>query len=71
MDIAIFSTRIFTGNPAQPWAEALKITDEQITRVGSNAEIKEACGSNTERRSFSGHYPGCCADFGNYKGAHQ
>jgi len=48
MDIAIFSSRIFTGNPAQPWAEALKITDEQITHVGSNAEVKETCGKNTE-----------------------
>jgi hypothetical protein len=40
MDIALFSTRIFTGNPDQPWAEALKITDDRITHVGGNAEIK-------------------------------
>jgi predicted amidohydrolase YtcJ len=48
MDLAIFSTRIFTGNPAQPWAEAIKVTDERIAHVGSNAEIKEICGRNTE-----------------------
>jgi predicted amidohydrolase YtcJ len=48
MDLAILSSRIFTGNREQPWAEALKITDEHITHVGSNAEIKETCGNNTE-----------------------
>jgi predicted amidohydrolase YtcJ len=54
MDFAIFSSRIFTGNPAQPWAEALKVTDEQITHVGSNAEVKDACGSNTEKLDLPG-----------------
>ena len=48
MDFAIFSTRIFTGNPGQPWAEALKITDNRIARVGSNTEVKKACGPHTE-----------------------
>ncbi|MEN8760170.1 MAG: hypothetical protein ABF303_17055, partial [Desulfobacterales bacterium] len=54
MDIALFSTRIFTGNPAQPWAEALKITSDRITHVGGNAEIKKACGRNTEMLDLSG-----------------
>ena len=54
MDIAIFSSRIFTGNPAQPWAEALKITGDQITHVGSNAEVKDACGNNTEKLDLPG-----------------
>jgi len=48
MDLAIFSSRIFTGNPAQPWAQALKITDGRITHVGSNAEVKDVCGNQTE-----------------------
>ncbi len=48
MDFALFSARIFTGNPAQPWAEAVKITDERITHVGSNAEVKKVCGADTE-----------------------
>ncbi|CAB1056039.1 Exoenzymes regulatory protein AepA in lipid-linked oligosaccharide synthesis cluster [Olavius sp. associated proteobacterium Delta 1] len=54
MELAIFSTRIFTGNPAQPWAEALKITDERITNVGSNAAVKDACGNNTEKLELPG-----------------
>ena len=54
MDFAIFSARIFTGNPAQPWAEALKITDHRITCVGSNAEVKKACGTNTGMLDLTG-----------------
>jgi hypothetical protein len=54
MDFAIFSTRIFTGNPSQPWAEALKVTDDRITYVGSNAEVKKACSPNTEMLDLPG-----------------
>ncbi len=54
MDIALFSTRIFTGNPAQPWAEALKVTDNRISHVGSNTEVKKACGPNTEKLDLPG-----------------
>ena len=54
MNFAIFSTRIFTGNPAQPWAEALKVTDDRVTHVGSNVEIKKACGTNTEMFDLPG-----------------
>ncbi len=54
MDFAIFSTRIFTGNPSQPWAEALKVTDDRITHIGSNAEVKKACSTNTEMLDLPG-----------------
>jgi len=54
MDFAIFSTRIFTGNPAQPWAEALKVTSGRITRVGSNADVKKDLGKNTEMLELPG-----------------
>jgi predicted amidohydrolase YtcJ len=54
MDFAIFSTRIFTGNPAMPRAEALKITDERITHVGTNEEVKKACGKGTETLELPG-----------------
>jgi len=48
MDLALLSTRIFTGNPARPWAEALKISNARITHVGTNAEVKKACDRATE-----------------------
>ena len=54
MDFAIFSTRIFTGNSGQPWAEALHVTDNRITHVGSNAEVKKACSTNTEMLELPG-----------------
>ncbi len=54
MDLALFSTRIFTGNPIQPWAEALKIEDEKITHVGRNEEIELACGNKTEKMGLPG-----------------
>jgi len=54
MDFAIFSTRIFTGNPAQPWAEALKVTAGRVTRVGSNAEVRKDCGKDTEMLELPG-----------------
>lgn len=54
MDFALFSTRIFTGNPAMPWAEALKISDERITHVGTNEEVKKACGKATEIMELPG-----------------
>jgi len=62
MDLAIFSSRIFTGNPTQPWAQALKITDGRITHVGSNAEVKDVCGNQTEILELPGMLvtPGNC-----------
>jgi hypothetical protein len=54
MDLAIFSSRIFTGNPAQPWAEALKITGNRITEVGSNADVKKTCRKDTRMLALPG-----------------
>ncbi len=54
MDLALFSTQIFTGNPAQPWAEALKINDNRITAVGTNAEVKQACSRDTRMLDLPG-----------------
>jgi predicted amidohydrolase YtcJ len=37
------STRIWTGDPARPWAEALGIRDGRIAAVGTEAEARAAC----------------------------
>ncbi|HYL79879.1 MAG TPA: amidohydrolase family protein, partial [Candidatus Acidoferrum sp.] len=42
MDIAILSSRIFTGDPARPWVEALGIRDGRIVAAGTNAEVRAA-----------------------------
>jgi predicted amidohydrolase YtcJ len=47
MDIAILSSKIFTGDPKTPWAEALRIKDGQIAAVGRNQEIKRLCSGKT------------------------
>lgn len=44
METAILSTRIFTGDAARPWAEAVCLSDDRIVAVGRNAEVKGACG---------------------------
>lgn len=47
MDIAIMSAHIFTGNRAQPWAEAIGIRGNKISIVGTNQEVKRNCRRNT------------------------
>ena len=42
METAILSTRVFTGDPTQPWAEALAIRDDRVLSVGSNAVVRQA-----------------------------
>jgi len=48
MELAIISTRIFTGSVKQPWAEALGIRDHKIAVVGTDREVKKACRRKTE-----------------------
>ena len=43
METAILSTRVFTGDPARPWAEAVCVKDDRVLAVGSNQEVQRAC----------------------------
>src|SRR5574342_465851 len=43
METVILSSRVFTGDPARPWAEALCIRDGRIVAVGTSAEVRAAC----------------------------
>jgi predicted amidohydrolase YtcJ len=43
METAILSTRIFTGDAARPWAEALCVKGDRVLAVGTNDEVKAAC----------------------------
>jgi predicted amidohydrolase YtcJ len=38
--LRIVNGRIWTGDPEGPWAEALTVTGDIVTRVGTNAEIR-------------------------------
>ena len=46
MDHVLLSATIFTGNPQNPWAEAIAIEDNRIKAVGRNAAIKLSPGCN-------------------------
>src|SRR5262245_17958964 len=40
--------RIWTGDPAKPWAEAVAIAGNRIDVVGSNADIASRIGKSTQ-----------------------
>ncbi|MDQ3169152.1 MAG: amidohydrolase [Acidobacteriota bacterium] len=45
--IVIVNARVFTGVAATPWAEAVAITGERISTVGTNAEARAAASPST------------------------
>lgn len=53
-DIVVRDARIWTGDDARPWAEALASRGERIVAVGSNAEIEMLIGEETEVISVPG-----------------
>jgi predicted amidohydrolase YtcJ len=42
VSLAIVNAKIWTGDPAKPWAEALAIEGEKIALLGSNDEVRAA-----------------------------
>ncbi|HEV2644377.1 MAG TPA: amidohydrolase [Candidatus Elarobacter sp.] len=42
--MGIVNARIWTGNPKQPWAEAIALRGDRIAVVGSNADVTRALG---------------------------
>ena len=44
-DLVLINGRVFTGDPARPWAEAVTIKGERIVAVGSSAEIGAVSGA--------------------------
>ena len=41
ISLAIVNARVWTGNPQHPWAEAVAVSGEQITAVGTTADIRK------------------------------
>ena len=39
--LAVVNARVWTGDPKRPWADAIAITGERITLVGSSAAVKK------------------------------
>jgi hypothetical protein len=45
--LAILNARVWTGNPRQPWAEAVAVRGERLAAVGSTAEVQGLVGAGT------------------------
>ena len=45
--LAVVNARIWTGDPARPWAEALAATGENLVAVGTSDEIRARAGATT------------------------
>lgn len=44
-DLVILNARVYTGDPARPWAEAVRIQANRIAAVGTTAEIRASAGN--------------------------
>lgn len=47
-NLAIINAKIWTGDEAQPWAEAIAIKGETIIHVGSSEEVRKMLADDTE-----------------------
>ncbi len=54
-DTLILHGRVYTENPAQPWAEAVAIHDGKIVAVGTDAAIAKLGGNGTKLIDAGGH----------------
>ncbi len=54
--LALVNGRIWTGNAAQPWAQAVAIHGEKIIAVGTNAQIAARSGPLTKRVDLKGGF---------------
>jgi predicted amidohydrolase YtcJ len=46
-DLVLVNARIYTVDPARPWAEALAVCGERIVRIGSSEEIRPIAAART------------------------
>lgn len=53
-DTVLLNGKIFTGDAAQPWAQALAIKGERIVAVGDTSTIQALAGSGTRRVDLGG-----------------
>ena len=55
-DLVLLNGRLYTLDPARPWAEALAVRRGRITAVGSTAEIKALAGPQTTAIDLGGAF---------------
>jgi len=52
--LALLSAKVFTGDPARPWAEAVGIENGKIAAVGSNGEVMSTLTGKVDKLSLPG-----------------
>ena len=53
--LAVVNARVWTGNPARPWADAIAVGGDRLVAVGSSAEIRKLAG-NAETIDANGQF---------------
>lgn len=53
-DVVLTGGKVFTADPARPWAQAVAIRGERIMAVGSDADVAKAAGPATRRIDLGG-----------------
>lgn len=53
-DLVLVNAKIFTADPARPWADALAVRGERVSLVGSTAEVRRLTGPDTRVIDLAG-----------------
>jgi hypothetical protein len=53
-DLALVNGRVWTADPARPWAEAVAVRGNTISAVGTTAEIERSIGKDTRKVDLGG-----------------
>src|SRR5438309_7820874 len=52
--LVLLNGRIFTGDSARPWVQALAVRGDRIAAIGSTAEVSRLAGATTRRIDLGG-----------------
>ncbi len=55
-DLVLLNGRVYTVDPARPWAEAVAVAGDRILAVGSTAEVARLAGPATRRIDLGGAF---------------
>src|SRR5688572_20975323 len=55
-ELILTGGRIYTLDPARPWAEAVAVRGDRIVGVGTSAEMRQAAGSSTRVIDLNGAF---------------
>ena len=69
--LALVHARIWTGDSARPWAEAVAIRGDRVLAVGSQSEVLEAAGPEASTQDLDGRFlaPGFMDSHTHFRGA--